>query len=202
MYHVKLFFVRHKTFLINYFVNMYFFSVQQWTYLVHMSLWFWWQIFLLPQNIDCDSHKFGAQRNFFVKYFFCWHSIVFYATRKNWKQNVSIKNIVSKQKQILYLLRKSKNTMLFSTFWLHILALEKSVAFCRNGNIAWFFILLIHIRLLDVISNHSNRNLLGFHMFQVGNKNTRARCERCLKLKLKNTRTTLSNGFLFFIVDY
>ena len=92
--------------------------------------------------------------------------------------------------------------LLFSTFWLDLLALEESVAFCRNGNIAWFFILLIHIRPLDLISNHNKRKLLGIHMGKVDSKNTRARCETCLKLKLKNTGTTLLNGVLLFVVDY
>ena len=46
------------------------------------------------------------------------------------------------------------------------------------------------------------------YMIKVDNKNTRAKCETCLKLKLKNkyTRMTLSNGvrlsLLLEIVSY
>ena len=66
-------------------------------------------------------------------------------------------------------------------------------------NFAYF---LIGIRPFDVISNYNNTNLLDIYMFKFDNKNTRAKYEVCLKLKLKNkyTRTTLSNGVLLSLI--
>ena len=65
-----------------------------------------------------------------------------------------------------------------------------------------FAYILIGIRPFDVISNYNKTNLLGIYMFKVDNKNTRAKYEVCLKLKLKNkyTRTTLSNSVLSSLI--
>ena len=52
-----------------------------------------------------------------------------------------------------------------------------------------FLHFLIHIRPFDVISNY-NKTLLDIYMFKVENKNTTARYETCLKLKLKKKYTS------------
>ena len=72
----------------------------------------------------------------------------------------------------------------------------------RDGSIVWFPYFLIHIRPIDVISNHNKINLLCIYMSKVENKNTRTRCETCLKLKLKNkyARTTLPKGVLLSLL--
>ena len=55
----------------QFFVNMYSFSVEYLRYLVNMSLSFGCHIiFFVDTTFFCDSHNFGAQRNFHVKYFF------------------------------------------------------------------------------------------------------------------------------------
>ena len=66
-------------------------------------------------------------------------------------------------------------------------------------NFAYF---LIGVRPFGAISNYNKENLLDIYMFKVDNKNTTAKYEVCLKLKLKNkyTRTTLSNGVLLSLI--
>ena len=49
-----------------------------------------------------------------------------------------------------------------------------------------FLYFLMHTRPFEGISNYNKTNLLGIYIFKVDNKNTRARYETCLKLKLKN----------------
>ena len=140
MYDIKVFFVRHKTFLIN---STYIYMQQNLfckdvflfcaTLTVSMSLLFSQH----ESSFGCHITFFVATTyffvtrvillrnvNFYVKHFFFVDTTVFCATQDFFVlPNVSIKNIVNKEKLRL---RKSDSAMLFSTFWLDFLALKKS----------------------------------------------------------------------------
>ena len=61
---------------------------------------------------------------------------------------------------------------------------------------------LMCTRPFDEISNYNKTNL-GICLFKGYNKNIRTRYETCVKLKLKNknTKTTLSNGVLLSLLS-
>ena len=85
--------------------------------------------------------------------------------------------------------------------WILSVSYGKEGVCCRDENIVRSSILFNAYSPFDLISNYNMTNL-GTYMLEVDNRNTRTRCETCLKLKLKNkfTRTTLSNGVLLSLL--
>ena len=91
-------------------------------------------VFCCHNLFFCDSHNFGAQRNFYMKYFFVdttklfVQQVTFFcATCTECQHKDNVKN-VNKEKQMCKPFRKSESVMLFSAFWLDFLTLNKSNA--------------------------------------------------------------------------
>ena len=112
LYDTKVFFVRHKTFLINA-THIY---IQQKPFFCKYVFSFCATLNVFSQresSFGCHIYFFVATTyffvthiilvrnvNFYVKYFFCWHNIFLCNTTFFVPSNVSIKNMVNKEKQM------------------------------------------------------------------------------------------------------